>query len=60
MFKIISYYRLYFSIYDGVTCTDYKRINHTYGECIENALEKKMLVWYGCIPPWFPTTNVVI
>ena len=45
------------SIDDGKSCTDYKRIKTTYGECIETALMKNLIAWYGCLPPWFPAQN---
>ena len=46
------------SIDDGKSCTNYKRIKTTYGECIETALMKNLIAWYGCLPPWFPAQNM--
>ena len=45
------------TIHDGVSCTQYNRINTTYGECIENGLMNSLVAWYGCLPPWFPAGN---
>ena len=39
-------------IHDGIKCTDYDENDTTYGKCIENVLEKRLLDWYGCIPAW--------
>ena len=41
-------------VHDGVTCTDYKKIGSSYGECIENEFKNELLSWFGCLPPWFP------
>ena len=41
-------------IFEGSECQDYSKIGSSYGECIEDILEKKLIEWYGCIAPWFP------
>ena len=41
------------SIHDGNTCTDYTNKGSTYGECIANEMNEKLLDWFDCIPPWF-------
>ena len=54
-------YRLHDSkIYDGHTCTDYKRANLSYGDCIDGVMEKLFLESYGCLPPWFPRNKGMI
>ena len=46
-------------IHDGISCTDYEKFNSTYQNCIESAFSEKLLDWYGCLPPWFPTNNTL-
>ncbi len=41
------------SIHDGKTCTDYTNKGSTYGECIVNEMNEKLMEWFDCIPPWF-------
>ena len=41
-------------VHDGLTCTDYKKIGTSYGECVENEFKRELLGWFGCLPPWFP------
>ena len=41
------------SVDDGITCVNYERTGSRYGECIENMLQEKFLLWFGCLPPWF-------
>ena len=41
-------------IYDGQSCTDYDIKNFSYGDCIEDIMERFFLKSYGCVPPWFP------
>ena len=47
------------SVYDGVSCTNYERIESSYRECLETALKSKFLQWYGCLPPWFPNLDTL-
>ena len=49
-------YKLYDArIHDGVTCTDYANSElKSYGNCLNGVMKKKLLVAYGCLPPWFP------
>ena len=42
-------------IYDGVSCTDYEKINSSYGQCIKELMKEELLKCYGCLPSWFPT-----
>ena len=42
------------SFFDGNTCTDYRKLTTTYGECLEKAVERKLSKSYGCVPKWFP------
>ena len=41
-------------LYEGTGCTDYWKLNQSYGDCIEEALKGMLLDSYGCLPPWFP------
>ncbi len=59
------YYEVKIKLYDssineGAGCIDYKKIGSSYGECIENVMEKKLLEWYGCIAPWFPKRSSLV
>ena len=54
----ISLYDTY--LYEGTGCTDYEKLNKSYGDCIEEALENKLLDWYGCLPPWFSNNTSLI
>lgn len=45
------------SILDGQVCLNYENKNSSYGECIQDALEAKMIEMYGCLPPWVPNYN---
>ena len=40
-------------IHDGRKCTDYERIGSSYAECYEKEFRKRLLDWYGCLPPWY-------
>jgi hypothetical protein len=40
------------SIYEGITCVDYRKQKYTYGDCNYNALKKYIFSIYGCYPPW--------
>ena len=45
-------------IFAGKLCKDYDDYgNNTLQMCAWNALEKKLLEWYGCIPPWAQYSN---
>ena len=51
-------YLLYDSrIHDGTTCTDYTKLDMTYGECLNDILKKESLATYGCLLPWISTNN---
>ena len=54
----ITLYNSY--IFEGMECRDYSKIGSSYGECIENILEKKLIEWYGCIAPWFPKNTSLV
>ena len=47
-------------IYEGSECRDYSKIGTSYGECIYNTLEQKLIEWYGCIAPWFPKNTSLV
>ena len=50
--------RLYNSnINDGKSCTNYDILNSSYGECIEDAIQAVFMKYYGCLPPWFPSST---
>ena len=49
----VSYILFDETIMDGDDCTDYDKIGSSYGECVEKAVEVKLLDLYGCIPFWF-------
>ena len=55
-------YELEYSLYDnrihdGTTCTDYARLDMSYGECLNNNLKQESLATYGCLLPWISTNN---
>ena len=50
----VSYILFDETIMDADDCTDYDKIGSSYGECVEKAVEVKLLDLYGCIPFWFP------
>ena len=57
-----SQYKVTYTIHDnklnnGLSCTDYEQIGTSYGSCIEKALEKEFIEWFGCLPPWFPSST---
>ena len=59
------YYEIKIKLYDssineGTKCVDYKKIGSSYGECIENVMENKLMEWYGCIAPWFPKRSNLV
>ena len=41
-------------IRDGVSCTDYDKINSSYGQCITGVMRERLLRCFGCLPLWFP------
>ena len=41
-------------IKDGISCIDYERINSSYGQCIKDAMRRRLLHCFGCLPLWFP------
>ena len=45
------------TIFDGISCVDYRNQPESYGECNEKALRKHILTYYGCYPPWIKTTE---
>lgn len=47
-------------IYDGKSCTDYKRMNSSYGNCVDSIMKRHLLECYGCLPPWFPAQKGMI
>ena len=54
----ITLYNAY--VFEGMECRDYSKIGSSYGECIENIMEKKLIEWYGCIAPWFPKNTSLV
>ena len=40
------------SIHDGTSCTDYEKLDTSYGECLKKMLLQELQSAYGCIPPW--------
>ena len=53
-------YEMLFSVYDtsikdGVTCTDYEKINSTYGECVNEVVKDMFIKNIDCVPPWVPS-----
>ncbi len=44
-------------IHEYDTCIDYNEKGSSYSECVENSLKDKLLEWYGCLPPWFPSNT---
>ena len=44
-------------IHDGKTCMDYERIGTSYDSCVQNEMNRFLLDWYDCLPPWFPQDN---
>ena len=47
-------------IYDGKSCTDYKRMNSSYGNCVDSIMKRHLMECYGCLPPWFPAQKGMI
>ena len=47
-------------IYDGKRCTDYERMNSSYGNCVDSIMKRHLLECYGCLPPWFPAQKGMI
>ena len=45
------------SIYDGSSCTNYEKLDSSYGECLMAALKDEFLTNYGCVAPWIPGNN---
>ena len=41
------------SIHDGITCTDYTKLESSYDDCLSAVLREELLSAYGCLPPWF-------
>ena len=57
-----SYIEIYYSLVDdrineGLLCTDYESQEITYGKCLEDGMQARLLKWYGCLPPWFPSAT---
>ncbi len=55
-------YEMVFSLYDtsikdGVTCTNYERINSSYGECVNQVVKDLFLENLDCVPPWVPNNS---
>ena len=42
------------SVYDGDKCTDYSKLNMSFGQCLEKEVKNKLIKLYDCIPQWFP------
>lgn len=42
------------SVYDGDKCTDYRKLNMSFGQSLEKEMKDKLNDLYGCIPQWFP------
>ena len=47
------------SIHNGITCMDYGRMGTSYDSCVLNEMEKFLLKWYKCLPPWFPKNSTL-
>ena len=45
------------SIHDGTSCTDYNKLDMSYGECLNDILMHEFLATYGCLPSWVSTNN---
>lgn len=45
------------TIYEGISCVDYRKHKEKYGECNYNAFKKLILSHYGCYPPWIDDTD---
>ena len=45
------------TIYEGITCVDYRKKSFTYRDCKNNAVKKKIYSSYGCHPPWIFETK---
>ena len=45
------------SIHEGTSCTDYSKLDTSYGECLNDVLIHESLATYGCLPPWVSTNN---
>ena len=55
-------YEMVFSLYDtsikdGVTCTNYERINSSYGECVNQVVKDVFLENLDCVTPWVPNNS---
>ena len=48
------------SIHDGTTCTDYNKLEMSYGECLNDILTQESLDTYGCLLPWVSTNKLEI
>ena len=44
-----------FTIPKSTSCTDYERLNSSYGQCIGNIMSESLFQCFGCLPPWFPS-----
>ena len=40
------------TIYEGISCVDYRKQDEQYGECNYKALKELLLSNFGCCPPW--------
>ena len=45
------------SIHDGTSCSDYAKLDTSYGKCLSNIWTQELLATYGCLPPWVSTNN---
>ena len=45
------------TIFDGLTCSDYRNKNQGYRDCIYDAYKEDILLEYGCYPPWITVTD---
>ena len=53
----VEYFLYDDSIHDGTSCTDYTKLDISYGDCLNNILIHKFMVAYGCLPPWVFTNS---
>ena len=45
------------TIYEGSSCTNYGKLDSSYGECLKTVLIDQFMANYGCIAPWIPGNN---
>ena len=46
-------------IHHDQNCMDYGRMGTSYDSCVLNEMEKYLLKWYKCLPPWFPKNSTL-